>query len=570
MDKIVASLLEVYTAENGIEQHSEEVRFEYFLNHLLIDRSLPEVTEVDLLHTGGGNDTGIDGFAVIVNGSLCTTTEDINAAAEMNGYVDAHFIFVQSKRTSGFSATEIGTFLFAVKDFFQDDPQLPGNDRIVESRELQKAVYEHIARMHRGLPTISMYYATTGRWQEDANLTSRVNSGCDDLQNLNLFSNIKFEPIDAKAIHKLYQVSQSKSKADFQFRERIVLPDIPEVEQAYLGVVQASEFVSMIQDEYGELNRFLFYDNVRDFQGENQVNKSIKDTLEGTGRSRFPIMNNGITIIAKSLIAAGNRFTIEDFQIVNGCQTSHILFDAKDQLTDDVYVPIKVIHTKNEDLVSQVIRATNNQTKVRQEQLYALSEFQKQLEAYYASFEPASRLYYERRSRQYNGVPGVEKVRIVSLSQQLRCFAAMFLDEPHRGHYTAALVGYIGDKVFRDDHKMLPYYLSAFALYKLEYYFRSGQIEAAYKPARYHMLQCIRYAHFDGQLPAFRSNEIDRLSQSLCNCLWDDAQAIDLFNQACTVIDAAAGTRALERSLIKTQRFTQDVAAELQQRRAQS
>jgi hypothetical protein len=38
------------------------------------------------------------------------------------------------------------------------------------------------------------------------------------------------------------------------------------------------------------------------------------------------LMNNGVTIIARHLQPTGNRFHIEDFQIVNGCQTSLCCF----------------------------------------------------------------------------------------------------------------------------------------------------------------------------------------------------------------------------------------------------
>jgi hypothetical protein len=35
----------------------------------------------------------------------------------------------------------------------------------------------------------------------------------------------------------------------------------------------------------------------------------------------------------------GSKFVIEDFQIVNGCQTSHVLFDNRDKLDESVLVP---------------------------------------------------------------------------------------------------------------------------------------------------------------------------------------------------------------------------------------
>ena len=148
-----------------------------------------------------------------------------------------------------------------------------------------------------------------------------------------------------------------------------------------------------------------FYDNVRDWQDFNAVNSEMRGTLDdATSRSRFALMNNGVTIIAKTLRATANRFYIEDYQIVNGCQTSHVLFDRKEALDSTVMVPLRLIATKDDDVIASIIVATNRQTEVREEQLLALSSFQKKLEAFFSSFDEAQRLYYERRSRQYHSV----------------------------------------------------------------------------------------------------------------------------------------------------------------------
>jgi hypothetical protein len=68
-----------------------------------------------------------------------------------------------------------------------------------------------------------------------------------------------------------------------------------------------------------------------------------------------------------------------------------------------------VISTQDEDVIASIIKATNRQTEVKEEQLLAISEFQKKLEAYFQTFENGKRLYYERRSRQYNSAAGIEK-----------------------------------------------------------------------------------------------------------------------------------------------------------------
>jgi AIPR protein len=101
----------------------------------------------------------------------------------------------------------------------------------------------------------------------------------------------------------------------------------------------------------------------------------------------------------------GNRFTIRDYQIVNGCQTSHVLYNCKNfGGIDNLQVTVKIIVTDKDDVINSIIKATNHQTPVKKEELEALSAFQKKLEQYYDSYEysdAGERLYYERRSKQY-------------------------------------------------------------------------------------------------------------------------------------------------------------------------
>jgi hypothetical protein len=45
--------------------------------------------------TGLGGDTGIDSIAIILNGSLTTDPEIVQEYADLNGYLDVTFVFVQ-------------------------------------------------------------------------------------------------------------------------------------------------------------------------------------------------------------------------------------------------------------------------------------------------------------------------------------------------------------------------------------------------------------------------------------------------------------------------------------------
>lgn len=194
--------------------------------------------------------------------------------------------------------------------------------------------------------------------------------------------------------------------------------------------------------------------------------------------------------------------------------------------------------------------------------LYAMTAFQKRLEALYDAYPGKKKLYYERRSKQYASVAGVEKVRIIGKTLQVRAFAAMFLDDAHRAaRYYSDLQAQVGTKIFNDGHKLEPYYVSAYAYYKLEFLFRNNLLSVYYKPARFHLLMALRHLIGEKDLPALTANMMAAYSNKVAEVLWSDDEAQDAFKRAVEVIDTALAGDTLTRDIVKTQGFTDAVKA---------
>ena len=366
----------------------------------------------------------------------------------------------------------------------------------------------------------------------------------------------------------LYRSLRNSISQEIQFSNRTVLPEIPGVEQSYLGLIPVLEFLKLIKTENGDMNSSIFYDNVRDWQEWNPVNKEIKETIEDyTKRILFPLLNNGITIVAKRINPTGNKFLIEDYQIVNGCQTSYVIYETRESLSDNMLVPIRLISTNDVDVKNQIIKATNRQTEVTEDQLFALSDFPKKLEVYFPTFDGQKKLYYERRSRQYNVMSDIEKVRVINMTTLVRAFASFFLDFPHRtSRNYKLLLKTIGTDIFNKDHKLEMYYLAAYAHYRLEYLFRNQVLAPELKPARYHLLMAYRKLAVTERLPIhFNSHEMSRYCNTILTTLWDENQYRDIFRQAADLIYTTANGQ-LHSDNIRTETFTESVNEELEHR----
>ena len=564
MDRITKALLDEFIQQNALEALAEDKAFEHFAGYLVTAVHYPDSFATDDICVGAGGDCGIDCISVVVNGSLVTEPEEIEDLASTNGYLDVTFIFTQAERSPGFETAKIGQFAFGVRDFFSDKPQLPRNDKMHFYGRIWQAILERSRLFKKGNPQCFLYYVTTGKWTDDQNLTIRRDAARKDVEDLGLFRRVAFDCVDAERLQRLYRESQNAVSVEITFSQNTPIPDIPGVDQAYLGLLPAPEYLKLVENETQEMLTAIFYDNVRHWQEWNPVNNEIRNTLSDIAtRVLFPLLNNGITIVARRINPIPRRFLIEDYQVVNGCQTSFVLHECRDLLDDKTMIPVRIIATRDESIKNAIIKATNRQTQVSDEQLFALSDFPKQLEAFFPTFEGKRKLYYERRSRQYNSVPGIEKVRVVNMTMLVRAFASMFLKLPHRTTRNyKALLRQIGTDIFNKEHRLEPYYVSAFAHYRLEYLFRNQTIDAELKPARYHILLAFRMLTQPENPPPMNSHQMEKYCQTITEILWDDDNCKDTFiKSAAHVLTVADGN--LHRDNIRTEPFTNSLLATL-------
>jgi len=139
-----------------------------------------------------------------------------------------------------------------------------------------------------------------------------------------------------------------------------------------------------VRTEDGVLRRALFNDNVRDFQGMNSINEEILETLQNEPE-KFSLLNNGITIVCRNFRINNRRAFLQDPQIVNGCQTSSLIYTASNWGIDlsDAGVLTKVISTDEEDITNEIVRGANRQNIVLDEAFEATRRFHKELEEFF-------------------------------------------------------------------------------------------------------------------------------------------------------------------------------------------
>jgi hypothetical protein len=540
MDRITEGFLNEFSNEFGITGLPEKDRFELFCAWLSVRRHYSESTfDPAELITGSGGDTGFDSLAIIVNNNIVTDVDTVEDLLSLNGYLDVTFVFVQASRSPHFESAKIGTLGFGVKDFFGEG-KLRRNDAVKAYAEIMKALYDKSAKFKPENPKCFLYYITTGTWNNEPDLIARVTAEIGDLKKTGMFSQVRFVYAGAPQLHALYRQSKNSISREFIWDKKVVAPEVSGVTAAYLGFLPAKDILKLVCDEDGAIIKSLFYENVRDFLGVQGINGEILTTLISDSSDRFILMNNGITMIARILQTTGDKFVVGDYQVVNGCQTSHVLHACQSQLPDSVCIPFRLVHTQNENVIEDVIRATNRQTEVKDDQFFAMKDFAKKLEAYFKTFPVETRLYYERRPHQYDA-QDIEKIRIITHQNLVRAVGAMFLGLPHvTTRRFRDLSARVGQDMFVDTDKPEPYYVAALALYRLEQLFKSKRIDSKYKAARFQLLLVVRMLIDPSPLPKMNAHDMTKRSLAMAEYLQNEQACENIFNHAIQVIESLA------------------------------
>ena len=288
--------------------------------------------------------------------------------------------------------------------------------------------------------------------------------------NLNRYRRVEYYYFDQEdLVSKIFERKFKRVDGQFQFigKEYFERSDGPL--KAILATISASDLIKLVQDPEDsiKINEDVFNENVRVFlKLKNRINEKIYETALSKENFEFFYLNNGITLVCEECSYIPNTFSppvkIKNFQIVNGGQTTHAIFEAfkkNEDLVNNVLVLIRIYETKKDYKISEKIsETTNSQNPVRTRDLHANDRIQKKLEEEFQSLG----YFYERKKNQYIEKP-IEKRLDNELLAQI--YMAFYLGLPSQAKNNKSLVfGDKYDEIFNEDvinaeKMLLPYNL---------------------------------------------------------------------------------------------------------------
>lgn len=406
-----------------------------------------------------GGDGGIDSIYFFINDSLYNDEYELS---EFKRNVNLKLVIIQSKTSTGFSETGIEKLISTLRDLLDLSKSLE-NFTSVYNKELLKKVgifRDVYIGLTSKFPNLSFeyYYVTKG-----SEIHPNVKRKVDVLKELvkSIFSSCdsKFEFIGASNLLGMARKTQSTAH-DLNLAET----PISTGKVGYIVLVNIKEFYNFITDETGKLKKIIFEGNVRDYQGKNEVNEHIADTLKETGYEDFWWLNNGVSIICTKAPLSAKTLTLENPEIVNGLQTSTEIykhFSSNHECQDSRNILIRVLVPEDETSRDRIIKATNSQTPIPVASLRATDKIHRDLEEYFLIHG----LFYDRRKNYYKNI-GKPIKNIVGIAYMAQAVLACVLLDPSSSRSRPS-------SLLKEDDT----YLKIFSLeYPLELYLKCVQI----------------------------------------------------------------------------------------------
>ncbi|WP_320174088.1 AIPR family protein [Maridesulfovibrio sp.] len=531
-EPIIRAKLAKFKNQYEYENLSDPDSFELFVNYQILHQQQPDAfwgnsDTLEVVSTGGHNDLSIDGVAVIVNGIIVKSKEDIDVICGRSHKIDIDFIFIQSKLKSRYDMGEFNNFQSGVKDFLSEEHNLPSNDKIKHLLELKEYVLrDELMPQWNDSPTVKAYFVGIEKKKDLPHIAGLSRTFNSEIQNLKTYSEASIEVIDGEGLKLICDNNENNIDITIGVLESLSLTEVENVDDSNIILCYADEFINVFKNSDGSLRKTVFSDNVRDFQGETSINKEIVKTIKEEP-AKFILLNNGLTVVCDDFKPRNRTIKITNPQIVNGCQTSHVLYYAHKEGFNISGVPlvVKIISTKNSGIANQILRGTNRQNIVYNEAFETTKPFHKELEAYFEAMKfNETSYYYERRSKQFQTSLNIKQHQKINFRSLIQSFTAVFLKMPNISYkHESKLIEEVGGRIFLENQSKHPYYVAAIMLLTLEHKIINERVlRGEFKAYIHHILLVMRMLIDDSDVDINNEKAIDKHCNKIIKVMESD------------------------------------------------
>jgi hypothetical protein len=250
---LLDSLVDKSKNQIGKDLKDSEI-FELFVFAQILKEFEPSFEELESGWTDGGNDGGIDGFFVFVDGRIATP-ESYEYASKRCPRVDVRILSV--RKSKKFEQKPLDSLISSLGELLDlrinvNNLKYPYNDLVLQQRQLFETVYLSLADRRPELQVRVHYCSRSSTGIVAPNLKSRaatLKSLLDDL-----FSNAECN-VEFFGTSEL--LALARKQHDFTLHLPYIESPISREGSNYILLCQLSDYFNFITDEEGKLRRYL-------------------------------------------------------------------------------------------------------------------------------------------------------------------------------------------------------------------------------------------------------------------------------------------------------------------------
>lgn len=540
LNKVLEGMLNDFKKDYLLEITDVSKQFEYLVNYLVISKFHPDAFsdkgDLERVVVDEKSQFGLDAIAFIVNGNLVLGKDDISIYAKSKK-LDVDILFIQTKTEEKCDTGDLLKTIQATKNFLDNfDAITEKNSNILNAKEIYDELfkYENYKLCTSQSPKCHIFYVTAANVWDESLIKNICESNEKELSScMGDIKGVDIQVLGREYIMETYSEVKNNISVQINLKNCITLDKIDGVKEAYIGYLTGDDYLKIICDNTGDLRRRIFYENVRDYQGaENSVNKEIRNTIETKNtRGQFILLNNGVTIITKSVTTLGaNMYELADFQIVNGCQTSNEIFNCK-KYASDILVPVKIIYTTDSDIISSIVKATNRQSPVPEEAFIALGKYHKELQVLFSEYskDMPIEMFYERRPGEEDDIKEKQgSYQVVTLHGMVRAYESVYCLNPNVvfGTNPANILKNKKQEIFCKDHKQEVYYLASYLFVKFVNMQQKGQFTRHDYKLRFYIIMIVRVLMVKSlEVPEVNSSAMAKENKKMLDLLKNNADS---------------------------------------------
>lgn len=368
--------------------------------------------------------------------------------------------FNKAKKKDALGDRDISDFIIKLEQIWNKDEKILSNVN-VETKEAIKEIWE---ALNKGYIKTNIYFISNHYH------TIRSEYKIQSIQkNMSDKFRATLRILSLKDLIKLTLKNESNPvDIKLKLKGRNYFNDATGEIKALIGEINALNLLESILDDKKKLREDVFNENIRVYLQQNtKINKQIYSSIHNKEENlKFFFYNNGITAICDSFEHQNTDSPVvklENFQIVNGGQTIHTLYEAyKGNLIEnikDIYLLIRIYEVKNREIGQSIARFTNTQNPVRSRDVMSNYDIQIKLQKELERM----RWYYERKKYEYKDIKSKKKIDAEKAGQVILSF---YLEKPGSAkNKKQEIFGNFYNDVFNEDKINAEYILLPYLLY---------------------------------------------------------------------------------------------------------